>query len=76
MFALFLTFHNSQLEGASCASSISSLPQFSIVEASQILIFIEYNDVLTFIPFTIKRVRTVESRHFDSCPTLFFYDFP
>ncbi len=43
MLALFPAFHNSQLQGASCARSISSLPQFSIVEASQILIFIEYN---------------------------------
>ncbi len=42
MLALFLTFHNSQLQGASYTRSISSLPQFSIVEASQILIFIEY----------------------------------
>ncbi|MGT2799743.1 hypothetical protein [Streptococcus marmotae] len=35
MLVLFPAFHNSQLQGASCARSISSLPQFSIVEASQ-----------------------------------------
>ncbi|MGT2800098.1 hypothetical protein [Streptococcus marmotae] len=35
MLALFPTVHHSQLQGTSYARSISSLPQFSIVEASQ-----------------------------------------